>query len=69
MGIKDARSDPRWQWTSGHGQGNGEPEQGSQTKCRPGMRSSTTHKAVGGHSGLAYTEILADERKDTAAGF
>jgi transposase InsO family protein len=36
---------------------------------RPGIGYSYLHNAVDDHSRLAYTEILSDERGDTAAGF
>jgi transposase InsO family protein len=36
---------------------------------RPGIGYSYLHNAVDDHSRLAYTEILTDERGDTAAGF
>jgi len=38
-------------------------------KTRSGMGYAYLHHAVDDHSRLAYSEILADERKDTAAGF
>jgi len=37
--------------------------------CRPVIGYSYVHSAVDDHSRLAYSEILPDERKDTAAGF
>lgn len=40
---------------------------GSTANRRPGY--SFLHNAVDDHSRLAYTEILADEKKETAAGF
>ena len=40
---------------------------GSEANRRPGY--TFLHNAVDDHSRLAYTEILGDERKDTAAGF
>lgn len=40
---------------------------GTQANRRPGY--AYLHNAVDDHSRLAYTEILADEKKDTAAGF
>src|SRR3954454_18282032 len=40
---------------------------GTQANRRPGY--AFLHNAVDDHSRLAYTEILTDERKDTAAGF
>ena len=40
---------------------------GTPANRRPGY--AYLHNAVDDHSRLAYTEILADERKDTAAGF
>ena len=40
---------------------------GSATNRRPGY--AFLHNAVDDHSRLAYTEILADEKKETAAGF
>ena len=36
---------------------------------RAGMGYAYLHHAVDDHSRLAYSEILSDERKDTAAGF
>ncbi len=36
---------------------------------RPNLGYHYLHNAVDDHSRLAYTEILPDERKDTAAGF
>ncbi len=38
-------------------------------KTRSGQGYSYLHNALDDHSRLAYTEILPDERKDTAAGF
>src|SRR5699024_2133021 len=40
---------------------------GPEANRRPGY--AYLHNAVDDHSRLAYTEILADEKKDTAAGF
>ena len=40
---------------------------GTAANRRPGY--AFLHNAVDDHSRLAYTEILADEKKDTAAGF
>jgi transposase InsO family protein len=40
---------------------------GTQANRRPGY--AYLHNAVDDHSRLAYTEILPDEKKDTAAGF
>jgi transposase InsO family protein len=40
---------------------------GTEANRRPGY--AYLHNAVDDHSRLAYTEILADERQDTAAGF
>lgn len=40
---------------------------GTEANRRPGY--AYLHNAVDDHSRLAYTEILSDERKDTAAGF
>jgi transposase InsO family protein len=37
--------------------------------CRPVIGYSYLHNAVDDHSRLAYTEILPDEKKDTAAAF
>ncbi|MER5972863.1 IS481 family transposase [Streptomyces sp. NPDC002055] len=37
--------------------------------CRPVIGYSYIHSAVDDHSRLAYSEVLADERKETAAGF
>jgi transposase InsO family protein len=37
--------------------------------CHPVIGYSYLHTAIDDHSRLAYTEILADERKDTAAAF
>lgn len=38
-------------------------------KTRSGVGYAYLHHAVDDHSRLAYSEILTDERKDTAAGF
>jgi hypothetical protein len=38
-------------------------------KNRTGGGYSYLHNAVDDHSRLAYSEILADEKKETAAGF
>jgi transposase InsO family protein len=40
---------------------------GTEANRRPGY--AFLHNAVDDHSRLAYTEILSDEKKDTAAGF
>jgi transposase InsO family protein len=37
--------------------------------CRPVIGYSFIHSAVDDHSRLAYSEVLTDERKETAAGF
>jgi transposase InsO family protein len=37
--------------------------------CKPVIGYSYLHTAIDDHSRLAYSEILADERKDTAAAF
>jgi hypothetical protein len=37
--------------------------------CKPVIGYSYIHSAVDDHSRLAYSEILADERKETAVGF
>ena len=45
------------------------PVANSSTGPRAKLGYAYLHNAVDDHSRLAYTEILADERKDTAAGF
>ena len=42
---------------------------GNRNNKRRGLGYSYLHHAVDDHSRLVYSEILADERKDTAAGF
>jgi transposase InsO family protein len=37
--------------------------------CKPVIGYSYIHSAVDDHSRLAYSEVLTDERKETAAGF
>ncbi|MBJ6641480.1 IS481 family transposase [Streptomyces sp. DHE7-1] len=37
--------------------------------CKPVIGYSFVHSAVDDHSRLAYSEVLTDERKETAAGF
>ncbi|WP_189536524.1 helix-turn-helix domain-containing protein, partial [Streptomyces roseolilacinus] len=37
--------------------------------CKPVIGYSFIHSAVDDHSRLAYSEVLTDERKETAAGF
>ncbi|MCM3689206.1 IS481 family transposase [Kocuria rosea] len=44
-------------------------EAGRKNNPRTGLGYAFLHHAVDDHSRLAYSEILADERKETAAGF
>jgi transposase InsO family protein len=56
----------------GRGTGNQHKQRTPGTACRAGkpvIGYSYLHNAVDDHSRLAYSEILTDERKDTAAGF
>ena len=59
-----------------HGRGSAQDLQASRERDKhtragagPGRGYSYLHHAVDDHSRLVYSEILADEKKDTAAGF
>ena len=60
---QEARPDPRRRRPQGAG-----PSR-RQTQPRRGIGLRYIHNAVDDHSRLAYSELLADERKETAAAF
>jgi transposase InsO family protein len=57
--------------TAGRAQGkrNARASTPQRHNCHPVIGYSYLHTAIDDHSRLAYTEILADERKETAASF
>lgn len=67
-GYQETRSDPRRRGHRVLGKAAGRRNKtGTDTDRRPGY--AYLHNAVDDHSRLAYTEILTDEKKQTAAGF
>ena len=71
---QEARPDPRRRRLADHGAGRPGPTasrtQPRSTRRRPAARGyAYLHHAVDDHSRLAYSEILDDERKETAAAF
>lgn len=67
-GHQETRAYPRRRRTPDDRPVSREPEQTrTETNRRPGY--AYLHHAVDDHSRLAYSEILTDEKKDTAAGF
>jgi transposase InsO family protein len=56
--------------TVGNRNAQADKSSGFRVRCGdPGRGYHFLHTAIDGHSRLAYTELLADELKDTAAGF
>jgi transposase InsO family protein len=51
------------------GDGNRQATTTERKNCKPVIGYSYIHSAVDDHSRLAYSEVLTDERKETAAGF
>lgn len=47
----------------------GRPPPGLRRNCKPVIGYAYLHTALDDHSWLAYTEILCDERQETAAWF
>ena len=73
---QEARQDPRRRRLADAGPHRGQPQlsrrqkQRSQKQARLPLRGHHfLHTAIDGHSRLAYSELLTDERKDTAAAF
>ena len=69
---QEARQHPRRRRLAHHGRASGNRNQATRPGAparQPGLGYGYLHTALDDHSRLAYTEILADETKDTAAAF